>query len=144
PECLSKAVAWKESCLSGHNLCRRQLEGKYSLPTRVLKVGNEFESPSLYITSEGEKGQWASLSYCWGGNSSFVLTKYTFHDMVHGQRLEAFPKTIHDAILITRALGIAFLWVDALCIFQGSIEDWENEAPKMEEVYSCAVLTIIA
>jgi hypothetical protein len=110
----------------------------------VLKVGNEFESPSLYITSEGEKGQWASLSYCWGGNSSFVLTKYTFHDMVRGQRLEAFPKTIHDAILITRALGIAFLWVDALCIFQGSIEDWENEAPKMEEVYSCAVLTIIA
>jgi hypothetical protein len=89
-------------------------------------------------------GSWVSLSYCWGGNSDFVLTKNTFRTLVESPDLQKFPKTIQDAIVITQNLGIRFLWVDALCIFQDSLDDWQNEAPKMEVVYRNAVLTIIA
>ena len=34
------------------------------------------------------------------------------------------PKTIQEAILVTRRLGICYLWVDTLHIIQDSREDW--------------------
>jgi len=56
------------------------------------------------------------------------------------------PKTIRDAISVTRDLGIRFLWVDALCIIQDSLngEDWHAESSKMRDVYSNAYVTISA
>jgi hypothetical protein len=56
------------------------------------------------------------------------------------------PKTIRDAISVMRELGIRFLWVDALCIIQDSLngEDWHAEASKMRDVYSNAYVTISA
>jgi hypothetical protein len=58
------------------------------------------------------------------------------------------PCTIRDAIVITLTRGIKYLWVDALCILQGSDEvsrnDWEVEYPKMADIYSRAYLTIVA
>jgi hypothetical protein len=132
--------------LSHHEKCRRQflLDDFEILPTRVINVGDGHQNPCLYLTSVAEKGNWVSLSYCWGGNSDFVLTKSTLHTLVEGPDLQDFPKTIQDAIIITQNLGIQFLWVDALCIFQDSLDDWQNEAPKMERVYQNAVLTIVA
>jgi hypothetical protein len=64
--------------------------------------------------------------------------------MLYGVPVDEFPATIRDAIIITRALDIKYLWVDALCIFQDSKSDWEIEAPQMSAVYSNAALTIIA
>ena len=40
--------------------------------------------------------------------------------------------------------GLRFLLVDALCIFQDSVDDWELEAPKMTDTYSHTILAIIA
>jgi hypothetical protein len=58
------------------------------------------------------------------------------------------PQTIRDAVVITRRLGIRYLWVDALCILQGSDApakaDWERESSKMADIYGSAFLTIAA
>jgi hypothetical protein len=54
------------------------------------------------------------------------------------------PKTLQDAVTITRRLGVKYLWVDALCIIQGDKDDWERESSKMCDVYSNAHLTITA
>ena len=56
------------------------------------------------------------------------------------------PQTIRDAVLITRKLGKQFLWVDALCIIQDSVngDDWERESSKMNQIYGNAFLTIAA
>ena len=54
------------------------------------------------------------------------------------------PRTIQDAIRISRQLGILYLWVDALCIIQDSTEDWDAESGKMAAVYGNAYLTILA
>ena len=45
---------------------------------------------------------------------------------------------------MTRALGLRYLWVDALCIFQDNSNDLTVEASKTSQVYSNAVVTIAA
>lgn len=55
-----------------------------------------------------------------------------------------FPKTFRDAIEITRALEIPYLWIDSLCIVQDDQEDWKIESRLMEQVYSNAYVTIAA
>lgn len=74
-------------------------------------------------------------SYCWGGDSEYKLIEDSFGDLQKNRPLSWFPDTLRDAILITRALGIKYLWIDALCIFQDSNHDWTTEASKMAEIY---------
>jgi Heterokaryon incompatibility protein (HET) len=67
----------------------------------------------------------------------------THKDQIPFERL---PRTIKDAITITRDLSIQFLWVDALCIVQDSLdgEDWQRESAKMGNIYGNAYVTIAA
>jgi hypothetical protein len=51
-------------------------------------------------------------------------------------------KSFKDAIVVARALGIRYLWIDSLCICQDDYNDWEREAAKMGSVYSNSYLTI--
>jgi hypothetical protein len=48
-----------------------------------------------------------------------------------------------DAILVTKAMGVRYLWIDSLCIIQDK-EDWTIHAPQMATVYGNAYLTISA
>lgn len=38
--------------------------------------------------------------------------------------------------MVTRFLGLRYLWIDSLCIIQDSVEDWANESSAMSKVYS--------
>ncbi len=87
---------------------------------------------------------WAALSYCWGGDSQFTLRSDTFQDLKAGIPLAKWPATLRDAIKITQYLGLQYVWIDALCIFQDSASDWRAEATLMRNVYPGAIITIIA
>ena len=94
--------------------------------------------------TDGQPGSWAALSYCWGGQSNFVLNKETSDSFLGGKiPLDRFPKTLRDAITVTRALGIHFLWIDALSIMQDSGEDWAAEVARIKNVYGGATITIV-
>ncbi|KAF8846586.1 hypothetical protein BDZ45DRAFT_541413, partial [Acephala macrosclerotiorum] len=54
------------------------------------------------------------------------------------------PGAFQDAVTVTRALGIQYLWIDSLCIVQDDAQDWQIESSKMAEIFSNAHLTIIA
>jgi hypothetical protein len=54
------------------------------------------------------------------------------------------PKTFHDAVVTTRALGVQYLWIDSLCIIQDSSEDWSDQAPRMASIYGNAYVVIAA
>ncbi|KAG8670917.1 hypothetical protein FPOAC1_004152 [Fusarium poae] len=61
------------------------------------------------------------------------------------------PRTIQDAIELTRHLGVKYLWVDALCILQSEglddqkhREDWSCEVVRFGKYYENALLTIAA
>lgn len=49
---------------------------------------------------------------------------------------------VRDTIKVCQSLGIAYLWVDALCILQDSLQDLEIESMAMAEIYAGASLTI--
>lgn len=56
------------------------------------------------------------------------------------------PRTIQDAILVTRILGVRYLWVDAVCIVQPTSDnssDWTRESVKMGEYYRNALVAIV-
>jgi len=142
-ECLAVAADWLHTCLNEHKNCSALAQVGKPLPTRVIDVGDEINPPKL-TTSDGKIGTWIALSYCWGGDSKFVHNDKTARDLENGIPVENYPATLRDAIFITRALEIKYIWIDALCIKQDSPEDWAAEAAKMGEVYSDAIISICA
>jgi hypothetical protein len=56
--------------------------------------------------------------------------------------LDTLPKTLQDAIEVTRELGLRYLWVDALCIVQDDLEDFNREAANMDYIYEGAHITL--
>ena len=62
--------------------------------------------------------------------------------------MDSLPRTIQDAIMIVRRLGIRYLWIDSLCILQGpdkeAHDDWARESGRMDQIYREAILTIAA
>lgn len=59
---------------------------------------------------------YATLSYCWGQDQVLKLTSANKAEMEDGILLSLLPKTITDAIRVTRELNVRLLWVDSLCL----------------------------
>ena len=51
---------------------------------------------------------------------------------------------IGEVIVVTNGFGIHYLWIDALCILQDSIEDKNQQIGMMWEIYQNSYATIIA
>ncbi|EHK23657.1 uncharacterized protein TRIVIDRAFT_138711, partial [Trichoderma virens Gv29-8] len=52
------------------------------------------------------------------------------------------PKTYQDTVRIARALGVKYVWIDALCIIQDDVVDWEKESQVMAEIFRNSLVTI--
>lgn len=142
---------WIHACDRGHKNCAL-LSVDQPLPKRILNIENK---PIVWET-KGATGRYAALSYCWGRSGrNILLTKDkgtagqspTFDQFTTvGIDMDQLAKTIQDAILVCRALGLKYLWVDALCIVQEErdFDDFRIEVPRISEYYSNAYVTIIA
>jgi len=86
------------------------------------------------------------LSYCWGNSipESSKTTMETIQAHREAINFVLLPKTLREAMIVTRSLGISFIWIDALCIIQGDEYDWNRESATMYQVYSQAIVTIAA
>ncbi|KAH8756383.1 heterokaryon incompatibility protein-domain-containing protein, partial [Diaporthe sp. PMI_573] len=87
---------------------------------------------------------YAALSYCWGQDQAFKLTSTNKADMEVGFPLSLLPKTITDAIRVTREIGIKLLWVDSLCLVQDDVDELAKEIAKMHHFFDNAHITISA
>ena len=83
-----------------------------------------------------------TLSYRWGGHSPVRTTRRTIQKHVDGLELDELPNLFQDAIKVTRALGIRYLWIDALCIIQDDRQDWEEQAISIGDIYQHSFATI--
>jgi hypothetical protein len=139
-ECMALANEWTRNCIANHPLCPAP---SCILPTRVIKVGSEHIEPMLHV-SRGEQAQYAALSHCWGGSQLLTTTLATLEQRKQGIPLMSLPKTMYEAVITTRKLGLDYLWIDSLCIVQDSTEDWAQESANMAAVYSGATVVIAA
>lgn len=85
-----------------------------------------------------KRNRYVALSYVWGSTSP-VLS-----DEDHIKRLPTqCPAVIEDAIVVTKGLGIRYLWVDCYCVSRASAVRHEQIA-RMDLVYKHSEITIIA
>jgi hypothetical protein len=136
------ASRWLKNCAENHSACRPPTEFQKP-PKRLIHVGNKTQNPFLVETfPDLQHVEWLSLSYCWGGKPSMKLTNDTMNMLKNGISLTNFDATIQDAVLVTRALGISYIWIDALCILQ-DCDEWSEEASKMNEIYGGSIVTLV-
>lgn len=137
------ASSWIRECQHQHDLCPGP--EVHELPPRVIEVPySDIGVLKIHRSDEGEKGEYAALSYCWGGSQRVTSTTENISKHVEGLPEEQLPQTILDAIKITRSLGIRYLWIDSLCILQNSKEDKDVQLALMGEIYHNAYVTIVA
>jgi hypothetical protein len=130
------------TCQEQHGTCNQP--DAVPLPKRIIYVGKSNEELRLKDT-DNTQGLYAILSYCWGESQNLLKTTSTsLEKHMEGIPFTRLPKTIQDAVEVARELSIDYLWVDSLCIIQGSQEDWEIESAKMSEYFGNAHITIAA
>ncbi|KAK5208223.1 hypothetical protein LTR41_006159 [Exophiala xenobiotica] len=143
PGCVALASGWLSSCLKNHDCPSPNLTGS-SLLIRFLDVGNASRNPRLVEFPSGESlHPWVALSYRWGNKEPLLkLENGTEASLKAGVEIKALDATFQDAIFISRKLGIPYLWIDALCIFQGRNSDWLEQSSQMSYIYGHSTVTI--
>ncbi|KAI9148350.1 hypothetical protein HJFPF1_12181 [Paramyrothecium foliicola] len=144
----------------------RFIRGLY-FPSRIVDLGTAEEqqeclssgnhaSPRLKLISlrDGEPCMlpnnepwiaYAALSHRWGESTkACVTTQANLAARLEGFEFSQLCQTFKDAIMVTREMGIRYIWIDSLCIVQDSKEDWENESQIMGDVYLHAIVTLAA
>jgi hypothetical protein len=103
-------------------------------------------APIRLIDTMGKVFEYVCLSHCWGAPSAHTLTatKSNWQRLASNIAFERLPPLFQDAVVITRQLGLRYLWIDSICIIQDSVRDWEIESFKMSSIYENSYVTISA
>ena len=147
---LLQIAEWMGECLTSHDKCfdiQTVSATRDILPLRLLDLAPALH-PDLIRLESSEPlpfhTVYVTLSHCWGGHCKTTLTTSSLATFQAGIRLSTLPKTFQDAVLLTRNLGIRYLWIDALCIIQDSNQEWSHEASLMGDIYANSSLTLSA
>ena len=143
---------WLDDCLQHHPKCRWTLSGlkvddtkpKAIVPKRLLSIELDNCNAPRIVRTEGLRGKYIALSYCWVQNPLVKLTRSSLQELENEVPIALLAETIRDAVTVTRKLKVPYLWVDSLCIVQDDRDDWVEESKKMADIYQGAFLTISA
>ncbi|KAK5651193.1 hypothetical protein OQA88_12741 [Cercophora sp. LCS_1] len=148
---------WLDNCLRHHTSCDTpRWAGQLPSPTgphfRLIDV-----SDMRVVVVHGHPPPYAALSYVWGAAGQYALKLSAGNADALSVSLEGhdrpITKTIHDAMDVTRRLGIPYLWVDSLCIMQkdefagddeATAAARESQISQMDSVYGHAQVTLVA
>ncbi|KAK7398743.1 hypothetical protein QQX98_011887 [Neonectria punicea] len=129
---LDMARIWLRECGDSHEVCRSAK--KLGQPTRLISISND--AVKLVLTENWEAfPPYATLSYCWGRKHFPMLTRDKLDLFLEAIPIKDLPQTFKDAIRVARTLGLAYIWIDSLCIIQQDDNDWRYESGQMRSVY---------
>ena len=117
------------------------------MPTRVLDLKRHASESRVCLLEvpPGLKAPYATLSYCWGDAQNLRLSRNLLLPIsTSGVPLGELPLTIKEACELCLGLGIDYLWICSLCIFQDSESDWQEQSSVMDTIYNSSALTISA
>ncbi|KAL9616854.1 MAG: hypothetical protein Q9160_008310 [Pyrenula sp. 1 TL-2023] len=92
------------------------------------------------------KCEYATLSHVWGECQLSLTTRSQLSQLKETEALSvrSLPPTIRDAMTLTKAIGIRYLWIDALCILQDDKDYKAKQIAQMHLIYAAATVTIVA
>src|SRR5690348_9214406 len=110
---------WLRKCDQNHVKCIERRKGQsQKVPARLLDVTAFEPGPRVYLRERSEipiGSKYVTLSHCWGLMQHPLKLQTTNYDQFRsGIRIDELPQTFRDAIGLTRALGLNFLWIDSL------------------------------
>jgi len=145
PEALHKIRKWLDVCEAEHERCGKKVNSTPP-PTYLIDVD---EDPSHHVrlirTNNQMKDRYIALSYVWGVEQQPIeLRQHTEETMLAGVFEEDIPRTILDAIHLTRKLNVRYLWVDSWCIVQDDKSMKAREIARMSNIFGSSFLTIQA
>ena len=143
-EKIGAITTWVQDCESKHG--SRCMPTALKMPKRLIDVGTEHRAPCV-VLAEGtlsKTQRYVTLSHCWGDALPIRLLSSNIDRYKYEIPSDIVPPSFQDATAITKALGISYLWIDALCILQDSSEEWAKEAVKMKDIYAGSFLNIAA
>ena len=162
-ETIDDIKSWIATCVEKHKSCSLTMSGRRittptSLPTRCLEVTADSTATGgiciRLVETIGLAGSYTTLSHRWpippkemeGATSSANLA-----DRLAGKEtLESrLPRHLVDACMLTFRLGLKYIWIDAVCIIQGTSDpaaraDWAFEAGRMASYFQNSTLTVAA
>ncbi|KAL2192364.1 hypothetical protein P885DRAFT_47879 [Corynascus similis CBS 632.67] len=123
PGTLALAKRWVSDCVRHHKRCRAGSGGGVWYPRRLLDLSRSNEA------SEQQSEQ-----------------IHTYPQLAEGVPLRSLPQLVQDVIFVSLELGICYVWIDLLCIYQDedNVADWQREATLMNRVYSNSFCNISA
>ena len=133
-----------QECENNHTACA--LAHESLLPMRVLDVVALENTGKLKLaeSTDRQHRSYVALSYVWGKEPFLRLLSENRETLMDGILLKDLPKTIKDAVQVTRALNVRYLWVESLCILQDSDTDKALRLPHMNAYYRQATAVISA
>lgn len=147
--CMALVQHWIRGCVDTHPDCvKKTRHSSKRYPKRLLAIGSSGRDDTCIIETEqmatSLNQPYVALSHCWGSSQHLLSKRETINTWKQKIPWAKLPKTFCDAIIISRHLGIEYLWIDSLCVIQDDTRDWELEAANMGEIYSNAFLVIAA
>jgi hypothetical protein len=132
---------WIDECFKNHNDCNKNDESV--LPTRLVSIAG-YDYRLVSTAGWQTMPYYSTLSHRWGNESFLKLTQENYESFSTVIPIQELPKTFRDAVYVSKRLGLEYLWIDSLCIVQGDIEDWRQEAALMSSVYDGSSINIAA
>ncbi|KAF7554828.1 hypothetical protein G7046_g6699 [Stylonectria norvegica] len=143
----------RESRLDGFKMEKENVDVS-EIPSRLLDLDTSNGSSQVKLVETKEMSSvelsgisssgFSALSYCWGGPQEFSLSKTSHRHLKNGFETSELPQTLQDAVWAVEKLGLRYLWIDSLCVFQDNNEDKQQEIARMASYYGGAVVTICA
>jgi hypothetical protein len=149
---ITQISRWISRCEQSHDRCRIESgienSDELDLVFPALGVLRLIDVESKCIIETQSLPKYVSLRYVWGSVSNFRLTKANRNKLLMPGSLDEvwgrLPRTIQDAINVTRRLGAQYLWVDSLCLLQNAIGDFDRGVSVMDSIYERAWITVVA
>lgn len=146
PESIASLIrSWSNTCLNEHSKCKGRGITSSTVPTRLLDLGNtDSDQWNIVETKDNaeEYRAYVALSHRWAENTPKLLKNGDGYQLQRLYQNSQLPRDYQDIMSICRALPIRYLWIDSLCIFQDSDDDFHSEAGTMAHIYQNAFLTL--
>ncbi|KAH8671600.1 heterokaryon incompatibility protein-domain-containing protein [Xylariales sp. PMI_506] len=145
--CMHQIASWLQKCNCYKEECAQtQLAAKSFTPRRLIDTIDFHRGQVRIVDGDfvSEPVRYITLSHCWGSGAECKLELSSIDEFKNGITLERLPRTFSEAIQVTAALGMRYIWIDSICIIQDCEDDWKSNAAQMWEVYSRSYVTLAA